>query len=75
MKVFKSDDFHALPHVRMWLIKRPDAYIPRELSELPKIGDIVEIDGEKIVVKSADFTGDSEFKYYPHIVIFAELES
>lgn len=74
MKTFTTWDYHTLQHARMWFIKRPDAYAPRDPSELPKDGETVLIDDKEVVVKKADFSGDSEFKFYPHIVILADLE-
>lgn len=72
MRTFTSSDRHTIANKPMFMIKRPDPYAPRELSELPKNGEVVTIDGEQRTVERADFTGDSEFKWFPHIVIFCE---
>ncbi len=72
MKKYQADDMVLIGEHQMFVIKRPDPYAPTKKSELPKKGDTVLIDGaEKVVVKS-HFMGDSEFKYYPDIVIFCK---
>lgn len=68
----KSWDQPNIAGFKWFIIKRPDAYEPFKNGELPKAGSVVSIDGSDHTVRRASYSGDSEFKYYPHIVIETE---
>ena len=64
---YKSTDEIRLDHGIMFVIQRADPYAA--LTDLPQCKDQVTIDGAEYTVKQACFSGDSEFKWWPHLII------
>ena len=69
MKTFTAEDEYIIPGRRMFLIRRADPYAPLGKDELPKPSERVMVDGAEHTVLSAEGTGDSEFKWIPHLVV------
>lgn len=69
---FVTEDSIDIPNASLLvhIIRRPDPYAPMQPeTELPKAGEVVEINGVKRTVLRAMYSGDSEFKWWPHFHI------
>lgn len=68
MKILRSWDKHELKLSRMFLIRRPDGWAAVQPGEVPMPGEVVEIDGEKVVVERAEPSVGS-CNWTPHVMI------
>lgn len=69
MKSYHEYDRFERREDTMFLMKRPDPYLPIASDELPNIGDTVEIDGKQMTVANTHVWGDGEFAWWPEISI------
>ena len=69
MKQFTSRGKFKISGETIFMIRRTDAKSPLAEGEMPTAGEVVEIDGNAVVVEQASIMGDSEFRWWPEIAI------
>lgn len=70
MKSYTSIDSFSLPDGVAFVIRRANPRVGPTVDELPVAGDVVVINGMRYRVRKAAFSGDSEFNWWPEILIY-----
>jgi hypothetical protein len=69
VKVLTSADSFRRGDQIAYIVKRPDPRLKVQKDEVPRVGEVVMMNGKRCVVWNAYPMGDSEFAYWPDILV------